>query len=58
VMRAIWGGPLGTGLRPQRRLGRRCWRASDRVMVPLRPGNAGGGKGPDFWRVFDDGEDR
>src|SRR6476646_8677079 len=27
-------------------------------MVPLRPGNAGGGKDPDFWRAFDDGEDR
>jgi RNA-directed DNA polymerase len=27
-------------------------------MVALRPGNAGGGKGPDFWRAFDDGEDR
>ncbi len=31
---------------------------SDRVMVPLRPGNAGGGKDPDFRRAFDDGEDR
>jgi hypothetical protein len=38
--------------------GRRSGRESDRVMVPLRPGNAGGGKGPDFWRAFDDGEDR
>ena len=27
-------------------------------MVPLRPGNAGGGKGPYFWCAFDDGEDR
>ena len=27
----------------------RSRRASDRVVVPLRPGNAGGGKGPDFW---------
>src|SRR4051812_50126837 len=26
-------------------------------MVPLRPGNAGGGKDPDFWRAFDGGED-
>jgi len=22
---------------------------SDRVIVPLKPGNAGGGKDPDFW---------
>src|ERR671910_2488030 len=32
-------------------------RGSDRVIVPLRPGNAGGGKGPDFWCAFDGGED-
>ena len=24
---------------------------ADRLVVPLRPGNSGGGKGPDFWRV-------
>jgi hypothetical protein len=22
----------------------------------LKPGNAGGAKGPDFWRAFEDGE--
>src|SRR3954470_11448204 len=47
----------GRGSRPQRRVRRRSGRASDRVTVPLRPGNAGGGKGPDFWRAFDGGED-
>jgi hypothetical protein len=26
-------------------------------MVPPRPGNAGGGKDPDFWRAFNGGED-
>ena len=31
---------------------------SDRVTVPLRPGSAGGGKDPDFWCAFDDGEVR
>ena len=31
---------------------------SDRVAVPLRPGNAGGGKDPDFWCAFDQAEDR
>jgi hypothetical protein len=31
----------------------RCWsiRVSDRVIVLLKPGNAGGGKDPDFWYV-------
>ena len=32
-------------------------RASDRIVVPGRPGNAGGGKGPDFWRAFEADED-
>lgn len=36
---------------------RRPGRESDRVIVPKRPGNAGGGKGPDFWCAFDDGEE-
>ena len=29
---------------------------SDRVIVLLRPGNAGGGKDPDFWCAPEDGE--
>jgi hypothetical protein len=33
-------------------------RVSDRVIVLSKPGNAGGGKGPDFWCAFDDGEER
>jgi hypothetical protein len=33
-------------------------RESDRVTVPLRLGNAGGGKDPDFWCAFDEDEDR
>jgi hypothetical protein len=33
-------------------------RESDRVMVPLRSGNAGGGKDPDFWCAFDEDKDR
>jgi hypothetical protein len=24
----------------------------------MKPGNAGGGKDPDFWNAFEDGEDR
>jgi hypothetical protein len=31
-------------------------RVSDRVVRPLMPGNSGGGKGPDFWYVFDQGK--
>jgi hypothetical protein len=37
--------------------GRRLWRVSDRVVVLLRLGNASGGKGPDFWYVFEGAED-
>ena len=33
-------------------------RESDRVIRPLKPGNAGGGKDPDFWCAFEDGEVR
>ena len=32
-------------------------RESDRVMVPQKPGNAGGGKDPDFWCAFEGAED-
>jgi hypothetical protein len=42
---------LGEGSGLNGALGRRLMRASDRVVVLLRPGNAGGGKGPDFWCV-------
>jgi RNA-directed DNA polymerase len=33
-------------------------RESDRCIVPLKPGNSGGGKAPDFWYAFEEGEDR
>lgn len=33
-------------------------RESDRVTVLLRPGNAGGGKAPDFWSACDEDEER
>ena len=36
---------------------RRPARESDRVIVPLRPVNAGGGKDPDFWCAFEEAED-
>ena len=34
-------------------VGHRLERESDRVVVPMKLGNAGGGKGPDFWHVFE-----
>ena len=34
----------------------RSVRASDRVVVLLKPGNAGGGKGPDLWCVCEANE--
>jgi hypothetical protein len=36
----------------------RSARESDRVVVLSKPGNAGGGKGPDFWCVFEANEVR
>jgi len=36
----------------------RSERKSDRVVVPPKPGNAGGGKDPDFWCVFEANEVR
>ena len=46
----------GSGLNDAYRR-RHRW-GSDRVIVPLKPGNAGGGKDPDFWCAFEDGEVR
>ena len=31
---------------------------AERPVLLRRPGNAGGGKGPDFWRAFEGAEDR
>ena len=46
----------GSGLNGAAR--HRSRRESDRVVVLLKPGNAGGGKGPDFWCVFEANEVR
>src|SRR6266849_10492966 len=38
-----------------------AWRArqeSERIVVLLKPGNAGGGKGPHFWHAYDGVEER
>ena len=39
-------------------VGHRPTRESDRFVVLMKPGNAGGGKGPDFWCVFEANEVR
>jgi hypothetical protein len=39
-------------------LGRRLRWESDGEIVLMKPGNSGGGKDPDFWSAFEDGEDR
>ena len=62
---ARWKGGAGNRRRPAGHegsglngvFGRRCRRESDRVIVMLRPGNAGGGKDPDFWCAFEEAED-
>ena len=36
--------------------GIRSARESDRVIVLPKPGNAGGGKDPDFWCACEEGE--
>jgi len=36
----------------------RSTRVSDRGVVPLKLGNSGGGKAPDFWCVFEANEVR
>ena len=62
---ACWEGELGNWGRPvlgedsalNGAVRHRPARASDRVVVLTRLGNASGGKGPDFWCAFDGAED-
>src|ERR1700682_3558770 len=57
-MRVIEGGPSGPEVAaPTPHASGGLGRVSDRVIVPSRPGNSGGGKNPDFWYAFDDGEE-
>ena len=46
----------GSGLNAD--LGWRLRWQSDGDIVLMKPGNSGGGKDPDFWSAFEDGEDR
>jgi len=53
-----WGRPvMGEGSGLDAVIGRWLWRVSDRVIVLTKLGNAGGGKGPDFWCAFEGTED-
>jgi hypothetical protein len=53
------GDPLEPGVAaPNVALGRRLERESERDIVPLKPGNSGGGKVPCFRCAFEEGEDR
>jgi hypothetical protein len=51
------GDPLGWGLSSIAAAMRTRWE-SERVIVPVKPGNAGGGKGPCFRRAFEEVEER
>ena len=50
------GDPSGSEVAASTSFRRWIGRESDRVVRPLMLGNAGGGKDPDFWRAFEDGE--
>src|SRR3954471_10857204 len=51
------GDPSDRRSRLHRRFRRWIGRGSDRGLVLLNPGTAGGGKAPDFWDAFDEGEE-
>ena len=57
-MRVIEGDPSGSEVAASTpHTGGGLGRESDRVVVATRPGNAGGGKDPDFWCAFEEGEE-
>src|SRR5262249_15942736 len=50
---------MAGGRGPKRRQkGRRPVWESERAIQPVRPGNAGGGKGPYFWCACEEGKER
>ena len=58
VLRVIGGGPFWSEVAtPNAGRAGRPGRASDRVVVLPRLGNASGGKDPDFWCAFEGAED-
>jgi hypothetical protein len=48
---------LGGGSGSKRQVSWRPSRESERVIVPQKPGNAGGGKDPHFWNASKEGEE-
>jgi hypothetical protein len=52
VIRATGETRRGEGSGLDADFGRRLRRESDRDIVPMKPGNAGGGKDPDFWTLL------
>ena len=48
---------LAGGSVPKRRMSWRPDRESERVIVPWKPGNAGGGKDPHFWNASEEAEE-
>jgi RNA-directed DNA polymerase len=59
VIWVIGGGPLLVEIAtPTPPKGWRPKRDSERVTVPAKPGNSGGGKGPYFWRASEEGKVR
>ena len=49
---------LAGGRVSKRQVSWRLGRESERVIVPEKPGNAGGGKDPRFWNASEGAEDR
>jgi hypothetical protein len=48
---------LAGGSDLKRQMSRRPGRESERVIVPWKPGNAGGGKDPHFWNASEEAEE-
>jgi hypothetical protein len=48
---------LGGGSVSKRQVSWRPSRESERVIVPRKPGNTGGGKDPHFWNASKEGEE-
>ena len=47
---------LAGGSDPKRQIDWRPGRESERVIVPVKPGNTGGGKDPHFWNASKEAE--
>ena len=54
MIRVIGGDPFGARVAASTSFLAAAWRESDRVIRPMKP--AGGGKDPDFWCAFEEGE--